>query len=126
MSGPSTRHTRIGGAILVVADQDVMIEFFRKVGFELTTDEEMWPGARWVDMTPPGERTRLVLNAAKDFDREPDPGYPMVFETADVQAEAERLRAAGLEVTGPKTEPWGTFVTVADPEGRDLMIGQRG
>jgi lactoylglutathione lyase len=117
---------RIGGAVLAVADQDVMIEFFRKVGFELTTDREMWPGARWVDMTPPGESTRLVLNAAKDFDRAPDPGYPMVFEAADVRAEADRLRAAGLEVTDPKTEPWGTFVTVKDPEGRDLLIGQRG
>jgi lactoylglutathione lyase len=116
---------RIGGAVLTVADQDVMIEFFTKVGFALATDEEMWPGARWVDLTTPGERTRLVLNAAKDFGREPDPGYPMVFETPDVGAEAARLRAAGLEVTDPKTEPWGTFITVKDPEGRDLMVGQR-
>jgi predicted enzyme related to lactoylglutathione lyase len=115
----------ISGAVLTVADQDVMVEFFRKVGFELATDQEMWPGARWVDMTAPGERTRLVLNAAKDFNREPDQGYPMVFEAADVDAEATRLRAAGLEVTDPKTEPWGTFITVRDPEGRELLIGRR-
>jgi hypothetical protein len=34
-------------------------------------------------------------------------------------------RAAGLEVADPKTEPWGTFITVTDPEGRELMIAQR-
>jgi lactoylglutathione lyase len=116
----------ISGAVLTVADQDVMIEFFvSKLGFELSTDAEMWPGARWVDLTPPGAQTRLVLNAAKDFGREPDAGYPMVFETADIEAEATRLRGVGLDVTGPKTEPWGTFLTVGDPEGRELMIGLR-
>jgi predicted enzyme related to lactoylglutathione lyase len=116
----------ISGAVLSVADQDVMIEFFvSKLGFALTTDEEMWPGARWVDLTPPGAQTRLVLNAAADFDREPDRGYPMVFEAADLDAEVERLRGAGVEVTDPKTEAWGTFVTVTDPEGRQLLIGRR-
>lgn len=116
----------ISGAILAVADQDVMIDFFvSKLGFELTTDEEMWPGARWVDLTPPGAQTRLVLNAARDFGREPDVGYPMVFETADIVAEVERLRGLGLEVTDPKAEPWGTFVNVTDPEGRQLLIGRR-
>jgi lactoylglutathione lyase len=117
---------RISGAILTVADQDVMIEFFvSKLGFELTTDEEMWPGARWVDLTPPGAQTRLVLNAAEDFGREPDLAYPMVFETTDLAVEVERLRGAGLQVSDPTTEKWGTFVQVADPEGRQLLIARR-
>jgi lactoylglutathione lyase len=117
---------RISGAILTVADQDVMIDFFvHKLGFELTTDAEMWPGARWVDVTPPGAQTRLVLTAATDFGRDPDAGYPMVFETPDLAAEVERLRGAGLQVTEPTTESWGTFVNVTDPEGRELMVAQR-
>jgi lactoylglutathione lyase len=117
---------RVSGAILAVADQDVMIDFFvRGLGWELTADAEMWPGARWVDLTPPGERTRVVLNAAKDFGREPDQQYPMVFETADLAAEAARLRAAGLEVTEPTTEGWGTYVRVSDPEGRQLLVAER-
>ncbi|WP_214407952.1 VOC family protein [Pseudonocardia lacus] len=119
--------TRVSAALLAVADQDVMVEFFVSVlGFELTTDAEMWPGARWVDVTPPGGQTRVVLSAAKDFDREPDRHYPMIFETPDVDAEAARLRGAGLEVTGPTTEGWGTYVRLSDPEGRELMIAQRG
>jgi len=39
---------RVADAIVAVADQHVMIEFFvRGLGFELHTDEPMWPGARW-------------------------------------------------------------------------------
>ncbi len=118
--------TRISAAILAVADQDIMIDFFVSVlGFEVGTDAEMWPGARWVDLTPPGGGTRVVLSAARDFDREPDRQYPMVFEVPDVAAEAARLRAGGMAVDGPTTEAWGTYVRLTDPEGRQLMIAQR-
>jgi predicted enzyme related to lactoylglutathione lyase len=118
--------TRISAAILAVADQDTMIDFFVSVlGFEVGTDAEMWPGARWVDLTPPGAQTRLVLSAAKDFGRDPDRHYPLILETADIEAEATRLRGAGIEVTDPTTEGWGTYVRITDPEGRQLMITQR-
>lgn len=118
--------SRISGAILAVADQDTMIEFFvGKLGFTLTTDAEMWPGARWVEVTPPGAQTGLVLNAAKDFARDQDAGYPMVFASDDLDATVTGLRAAGVEVTDPVTEPWGSFVTVTDPEGRQFLVGTR-
>ncbi len=99
--------TRISAAVLAVTDQDTMIEFFVSVlGFEPTTDARMRPGARWVDLTPPGAQTRLVLSAAADFDRPPDRHYPLILETPDVAAEAHRLRAAGPAVTDPTTEAW--------------------
>lgn len=115
--------SRIAGAVLAVADQDVMIEFFvGKVGFTLGTDAEMWPGARWVEVTPPGAQTGLVLSAAKDFDREPDRNYPMVFATGDLAATAADLRSRGVEVTDPVDEPWGSYVNVTDPEGRQFLV----
>ncbi|MCO1653444.1 VOC family protein [Pseudonocardia humida] len=118
---------RVSAAVVAVADQDVMIEFFvSALGFEVGTDAEMWPGARWVDLTPAGGGTRVVLSAAADFDREPDRRYPMILEAPDVAAEAARLRAAGLPVSDPTTEAWGTYVRVTDPEGRELMITERG
>jgi predicted enzyme related to lactoylglutathione lyase len=117
---------KISGAILAVADQDVMAEFFvDKLGFVKTTDAEMWPGARWVEVSPPGAETRLVLNAAKDFDREPDKGYPMVFDSDDLAGLVTSLRSAGVTVTDPVTESWGTFINVTDPEDRQLLIGTR-
>ena len=118
--------TRISGAILAVADQDVMIEFFvEKLGFALTTDAEMWPGARWVEVTPPGAQTGLVLSPAKQFDREPDRQYPMVFATDDLDGTVAALRSAGVQVTDPVAEGWGTSVNVTDPEGRQFLVATR-
>lgn len=113
-------------AVLTVADQDTMRDFFvDKLGFAAHTDAEMWPGARWVEVAPPGGGTTLVLSAAKDFDREPDPQYPMTFGCADLAATAAELRAAGVEVTDVVQEGWGTYVRVTDPEGRQLLVTDR-
>ena len=102
--------TRIATAILAVADQDEMVEFFvERLGFTKTIDAEMWPGARWVEVAPPGGGTGLVLSAAKDFGREPDPQYPMTFGCADLVATAAQLQEAGVEVTEPVTEGWGSY-----------------
>lgn len=85
----------------------------------------MWPGARWVEVSPPGGGTGLVLNTAKDFGREPDGGYPMTFACADLMGTVAELRAAGVEVTDPVTESWGSYVHVTDPEGRQLLVNDR-
>ncbi|WP_219412539.1 VOC family protein [Pseudonocardia nigra] len=118
--------SRIASAIVAVADQDVMRDFFvERLGFTLLTDAEMWPGARWVEVVPSGGGTGLVLSAAKDFGRDPDPQYPMTFGCADLVATAAELRAAGVEVTDPVTEPWGSYIRVTDPEGRALLVNDK-
>ena len=119
--------TRIQWATLGVADQDTMVEFFvDKLGFEKRADAEMWPGARWVEVAPKGERTGLVLSRAADFGREPSTEYPVGFCCADLPETVAQLRAAGVPVTDPVTEPWGTYVRVTDPEGRDFLVNDQG
>ena len=118
--------SRVATAILAVADQDEMAAFFvGRLGFEKVVDAEMWPGARWVEVVPPGGGTGIVLSAAKEFGREPDTAYPMTFACADLAATADELRSAGLEVTEPVTEPWGSYIRVTDPEGRRLLVNDR-
>jgi lactoylglutathione lyase len=119
--------SRIGFATVVVADQDVMAEFFvDKLGFTKIMDEEMWPGARWVQVTPPGAQTALVLTRAADFGREPDKQYAAGFSCADLRKTYQRLVDAGVTVTEPLTEPWGSFLKVTDPEGREFLVNDKG
>ncbi|MGH4025315.1 MAG: VOC family protein [Pseudonocardiaceae bacterium] len=119
--------TRIHWAMLGVADQDTMIEFFvDKLGFEKRTDAEMWPGARWVEVVPKGERTGLVLSRAADFGREPSTEYPVGFSCPSLPEPVEKLRAAGVPVIDPVTEGWGSYIRVTDPEGREFLVNDQG
>ena len=45
------------------------------------------------------------------------------LQVPDVDAEADRLRAAGVAVDGPRTEPWGLREAwLADPERRRIVL----
>ena len=119
--------TRIHWAMLAVADQDTMVEFFvDKLGFEKRADGEMWPGARWVEVAPKGERTGLVLSSAAAFGREPSTEYPVGLSSADLPGTVGQLRASGETVHDPVTEPWGTYVRITYPEGRQLLVNDHG
>src|SRR5256885_4745399 len=103
--------TWISNAILSVADQDRSIDFYvNKLGWELRTDAEMWPGARWVEVGPAGSQAGVVLTRATDFNKEPGGDAGFVMATDDVQALHAELTGRGVEVTEPKAEGWGTFI----------------
>lgn len=117
--------TWVSGVTLLVADQDRSIDFYvNKLGWELRTDAEMWPGARWVEVGPAGSQAAVVLTRAADFNKEPGGEAGFVMATDDVQVLHAELTARGVEVTEPKTEGWGTYLTFSDPDGIQLLIGQ--
>lgn len=33
---------------------------------------------------------------------------------------------AGVPVSEPVTEPWGSFIKVTDPEGREFLVNDQG
>lgn len=67
-----------------------------------------------------------MLSGAADFGREPSTEYPVGFSCADLPGTVEQLRAAGVTVTDPVTEPWGTYIRITDPEGRDFLVNDQG
>ncbi len=116
----------ISTAVLSVTDQERSKDFYvNTLGWELRTDSEMWPGARWVEVAPPGAQTGVALLKATDFHHGKSTEAHFTVATDDVQAVYAGLRAKGVEVTEPKAEGWGTFVMVKDPDGIELMIGQQ-
>lgn len=84
--------TRIQSVSVPVADQDRALQFYIEVlGCELRTDVEVWPGARLVEVVPPGSPVGLVLLP-------PDSPLPLAVRlgTSDAEAAYARLREAGV------------------------------
>jgi catechol 2,3-dioxygenase-like lactoylglutathione lyase family enzyme len=54
--------TRIQSVSVPVADQDRALAFYTEVlGCQVRTDVELWPGARWIEVVPPGSDVGIAL-----------------------------------------------------------------
>jgi lactoylglutathione lyase len=112
---------RLGYVILFVADLERSIVFYRDVvglPFKLHGDgyvEFATDGARFGLY----DRNRLGELTGQDAEPAGRPGGEVVFLVEDVDAEAERLRAAGATVlSGPVDRVWGhRTLHVEDPDG---------
>jgi lactoylglutathione lyase len=118
--------TKVRAVFLFVADQDRSLEFYtEKLGMEKVADDEMWPGARWLEVAPPGAETTISLAAAKDFDRKPGQGSaPVTFSAPDVHKLYEELKTKDVEVTEPVKESWSTYIRFTDPDGHEFLVGE--
>jgi catechol 2,3-dioxygenase-like lactoylglutathione lyase family enzyme len=115
-----TMTTKIWSVSVRVADQDQALRFYTEVlGCELRTDVEVWPGARYVEVVPPGSSVGIVLLP---------PGSPLPLAvrmgTADADAAYARLQEAGATLHNDEvlhldgTPPMFFF---ADPDGNGLV-----
>jgi lactoylglutathione lyase len=128
MTNPIRTHTtvsNIGVAMFTVADQDAALAFYTdKLGFEVRGDtrfgehDEM----RWLEVAPPGSRTRLALNPPMGA----TPGGGSIgVETPDVLGEHARLSAVGDVDVDP--EPMRTpgaplMFMLRDPDGNVIVV----
>jgi catechol 2,3-dioxygenase-like lactoylglutathione lyase family enzyme len=114
--------TKINTVALYVANQQRTVDFYvGKLGFQVCTDAEMGPGARWVEVAPKGADTRFTICDAAHFDRTPG-GSSITLTCDDVAATHAGLKAAGVAVTEPQVEAWATFFTVTDPDGHTFVV----
>jgi catechol 2,3-dioxygenase-like lactoylglutathione lyase family enzyme len=108
---------------LPVSDQDRARDFYVDVlGFELLQDVVMQPGMRWVQVAPRGGATTITL--VTWFDTMPaGSNRGLVLETDDLDVDVDRLRGLGQDFPdGIQQQPWGRFVTLADPDGNGLVL----
>ncbi|KAB2352278.1 VOC family protein [Actinomadura rudentiformis] len=118
--------THIGVAILYVSDQQETVDFYvEKLGFNKTTDAEMFAGTRWIEVTPPSGQTTIAIHDAATFGKQPGEGAYLTFTCDDIQATVAELREAGVTVTDPVEEPWGTYAHVDGPDGHQIQIHQK-
>lgn len=97
-----TMTTSIKSVSLPVADQERALRFYVDVlGFELRTDVEVWPGARLVEVVPPGSDVGLVLLP-------PDSPLPLAVRMGSSEADGAyaQLRDQGVTLHNDAVLRW--------------------
>ena len=118
-----TMTTRVQSVSIPVADQDRALAFYTQVlGCELRTDVEVWPGARLVEVVPPGSDVSLLLLP-------PDSEIPVAVRlgTTDAEAAHARLREAGARLHNDEVlhlDGAPPMFHFADPDGNGLVYLQ--
>ncbi|MCU1482060.1 MAG: hypothetical protein JWQ19_2846 [Subtercola sp.] len=105
-----------------VSDQDRARDFYvGTLGFDLINDVQMGPDMRWLQVSPPGAQTAITL--VTWFESMPAGSTRgIVLETDDLIGEVERLSALGVVTSPIERQPWGTFVTLDDPDGNGIVL----
>ena len=114
--------TRLMSVSVEVTDQDRALAFYRDVlGCEVRTDVVLWPGARLVQVAPPGSPVEIALITR-------DSGLPIGvrYVTDDAEAAHRALVEAG---TTPHQEVLHTdfappMFTADDPDGNTVILIQ--
>jgi catechol 2,3-dioxygenase-like lactoylglutathione lyase family enzyme len=126
---------------IYVLDQNSAYDFYvNKLGFKVHTDAPMGPDARWLTVTPKEQpELEIILMAVK-----PGMGFTEdtakkmrelvaagtfgfgVFETKNIQATYEELKAKGVEFTkAPTKEFYGTEALFKDDSGNWFSLGEK-
>lgn len=132
---------RMSHANIYVLDQDSAYDFYvNKLGFKVHTDAPMGPGMRWLTVTSPdqpgleiilmpvSERLNFTKESAEQMRtlvKNGTFGFA-VFESDDIYATYEELKAKGVEFTKPpKEEFYGVEALFKDDSGNWFSLGQK-
>ncbi len=115
---------RIEVVFLGVTDVDRAKSFYvDQVGFPADHDQTVHEGLRFVQLTPPGSACSVAFGEGlTEMPPGAQQGVMMVVE--DVAAQRERLVANGVDASEVDVQPWGSFVTFADPDGNTWSLQQ--
>lgn len=117
---PMTKTTKVLSVSIPVEDQDAALAFYTEVlGCELVEDVEVWPGARWVEVRPPGSAVSLAL-------LKPGSGLPVAVRlgTSDALEAHERIKGSGVTLHNDEVLRWEgvpAMFSFTDPEGNGLV-----
>lgn len=112
--------TKILSVSVPVPDQDAALKFYTEVlGCELRTDFEVWPGARLVEVAPPGSSVSIMLLP-------PDSEIPVAVRlgTPDARHAHEVIKEAGVTLHNPEVISVGDgpeMFSFTDPDGNGLV-----
>ncbi|MFI1284165.1 VOC family protein [Streptomyces sp. NPDC020858] len=122
-----------------VTDMDRAKEFYvDRIGFALDLDDEVSPGVRIIQMTPPGSRCSIAMlhgMPAVPGAKTMAPGtlHGLQMCVTDIEAAHKKLTERGVDVSpirhlGPtgwetgKGDTWNSFITFDDPDGNGWVV----
>ncbi|MEU7602825.1 VOC family protein [Streptomyces sp. NPDC041003] len=122
-----------------VTDMDRAKAFYaEKIGFKIDLDDEVAPGVRIIQMTPPGSRCSIAMlqgmPAAPGTEvMAPGTLHGLQLCVVDIEAAHKELTDRGVEVSpvrhvgatgweNGKGGTWNSFVTFNDPDGNGWVI----
>ena len=115
--------------LLPVSDVDRAKEFYRdKVGFHVDLDDQVMPGVRIVQLTPPGSGCSIALADGLEVPTGmPRPGtyHGLQLVVTDAKAAYEELTGRGLDISEPQRfapQDGATFMYFTDPDGNGWAV----
>ena len=107
-----------------VTDVDRAKSFYvDQVGFHADHDYPVREGLRFVQLTPPGSACSIVLGEGVT-QMPPGSQKGVQVVVADVAAARRALLDKGVDASDVDVQPWGSFVTFADPDGNTWALQQ--
>jgi catechol 2,3-dioxygenase-like lactoylglutathione lyase family enzyme len=107
-----------------VTDVDRAKSFYvDQVGFNADHDHEVSPELRFVQLTPPGSACSIVMGTGIT-EMAPGSQKGVQVVVADVEEARRHLLAHGVDASEVAVQPWGSFVTFADPDGNTWALQQ--
>ena len=107
-----------------VSDPDRAKAFYtEQVGFTADHDFPVQDGLRFIQLTPPGSACSIVLGTGIT-QMAPGSQKGVQVVVADAEAARAQLIAQGVAASEVDVQPWGSFVTFADPDGNTWALQQ--
>lgn len=112
--------TRVLSVSIPVSDQDAALKFYTEVlGCEVRTDREVWPGARMIEVVPPGSSVALVL-----LPRDSQVPIAIRLGTSDASHAHDRVRESESTLHNDelvRMEGVAPMFFFSDPDGNGLV-----
>jgi catechol 2,3-dioxygenase-like lactoylglutathione lyase family enzyme len=107
-----------------VTDVDRAKAFYvDQVGFNADHDHQVNADLRFVQLTPPGSACSVVMGTGIT-EMAPGSQHGVQMVVADVAAAREALLSKNVAASEIDVQPWGSFVTFADPDGNTWSLQQ--
>jgi len=115
---------RIELVILPVSDTDRARAFYGdQLGWPVDHDQTVSEELRFVQVTPPGSACSVAFGRGLST-MEPGSLRALQVVVDDADAAHDDLEARGVKVGDVDEQPWGRFVSFADPDGNTWSVQQ--